>query len=572
MKLRDNQTFMSLYYEPNAVEVATGETSLFASVESWQRDTKQMGQVATPEPIAVLMAKWVMSAKPRTVLDPAAGLGGLLAACYQLDRHLQLVGVERDVETLKQAKKTAPCGAKLILADYLKSNGGLFEGIIANPPYVKAHRLGYSEQDWCYFEERFGTPLDRLTNIYALFLLKIWEDLTPRGRAAVILPSEFFNANFGEEIKERLVRVIRPEAVAVFAPSLNVFADALTTSAIVFLDKGRAPNAPVCAKRIESIKEAERFVDKLLVGRIQPASDGCINLATLNPQDKWLNVLFNEVPSGDLLPFPKRVGDYFDCRRGIATGANDFFCLSRSALHEHGLTDTHVEPCITKATDADGLVFTREKMDALATRDRRCFLLNPSHNGQSLIRYLELGEQQGIPQRHLPSHRPVWYLPENRAVADIWAAVFSRESVKFILNTSGAKNLTCFHGLYAKPGYGALPPLMTLFLNSSGGRRAFSQVNRFYGDGLNKLEPKDVEDMPCPEMPKLSRAEANELVHKLAELEKLPPSERTLRVDELAANHFDISSQPEEPSSSQQRRVQSRHPAGQHMHRAGQVS
>jgi type I restriction-modification system DNA methylase subunit len=80
MKLRDNQTFLSLYYEPNAVEVATGEADLTASVESWQRETKQLGQVATPEPIARLMAKWVMSAKPRAVLDPAAGLGGLLAA------------------------------------------------------------------------------------------------------------------------------------------------------------------------------------------------------------------------------------------------------------------------------------------------------------------------------------------------------------------------------------------------------------------------------------------------------------------------------------------------------------
>lgn len=571
MKLRDNQNFMSLYYEPNAVEVATGEADSFASVESWQRETKQLGQVPTPEPVAALMAKWVMSAKPRAVLDPAAGLGGLLAACRQFNQRVELVGAERDTETLQRAKTSAPRGTKLILTDYLKSEAGLFDGIIANPPYVKAHRLDYSENDWRYFEERLGTPLDRLTNLYALFLLKIWEDLAPSGRAAVILPAEFLNANFGEEIKERLLKVIRPVAVAVFAPSLNVFADALTTSAIVFLDNGRPPEAPVFAKRIESVEEAERFVDKLLAGTIQRASNGCINLATLNPRDKWLNVLFNEVPSGDFLRFPKRVGDYFDCRRGIATGANDFFCLSRSALREHGLTDTHVAPCITKATDADGLVFTREKMDALATRDRRCFLLNPSRNGQNLIRYLKLGEQRGIPQRHLPSHRPVWYLPENRAVADIWVAVFSRESVKFILNNSGAKNLTCFHGLYAKLGCDTLPPLMTLFLNSSGGRRAFSQVNRFYGDGLNKLEPKDVEDMPCPAMPNLSRAVANDLTQNLAELEKLPLDERTAGIDELAMRYFDTNSQPEELSSSQRHRVQSRRPAGQHKHRAVQV-
>ncbi len=571
MKLRDNQTFMSLYYEPNAVEVATGEADSFASVDSWPRETKQLGQVATPEPVAAAMAKWVMSAKPRTVLDPAAGLGGLLAACRQLSGRVQLVGVERDTKTLQRARATAPRGTKLILADYLKSDGGLFDGIIANPPYVKAHRLHYTEKDWRFFEERLGTPLDRLTNLYALFLLKIWEDLAPGGRAAVILPAEFINANFGEEIKERLVRAIRPAALVVFAPALNVFEGALTTSAIVFLDKARAAKAPGWAKRIESVEEADRFVCKLCAGTVEGASYGCLDLTLLNPRDKWLNLLLNEKAQTDSALFPNRVGDYFNCRRGIATGANDFFCLSRAELREHRLTKAQVEPCITKAVDGDGLVFTREKFDALAASDRRCFLLNPSRTGQDLMCYLKLGEERGIPLRHLPSHRPVWYLPENRAVADIWAAVFSRESAKFILNTSGAKNLTCFHGLYCKAGCESLPPLMTVFLNSSDGRLAFSQVNRFYGDGLNKLEPKDVEDMPCPAMPKMSQTEASELTRTLAELEKLPLGERTARLDELATLYFQTNLQPAEPSSSQRRRARSRPLAARHTHRAVQV-
>lgn len=572
MKLRDNQTFLSLYYEPNAVEVATGEADSFASVESWQRETKRLGQVATPEPIGALMARWVMSANPRTVLDPAAGLGGLLASCRKLDRQAALVGVERDTETLQRAKATAPRGTKLILADYLKSDAGLFDGIIANPPYVKAHRLDYSEKHWHYFEELLGTPLDRLTNLYALFLLKIWEDLAPCGRAAVILPAEFLNANFGAEIKERLVQVIRPAALVVFAPSVNLFADALTTSAIVFLEKGRPALASTWVRRVDSLEDAEGFIDRLCSGGTVRAGDGCLALASLNPRDKWLNQLLNGGARHNSTVFLKRVGDYFDCRRGIATGANDFFCLSRSTLRDQGLTDTHVEPCITKATDGDGLVFTRAKFDALVARDRRCFLLNPSHNGPKLARYLELGEQRGIPQRHLPSHRPVWYLPENRAVADIWVAVFSRESVKFILNASGAKNLTCFHGLYAKPGWKTLPPLMILFLNSSAGRRAFSQVNRFYGDGLNKLEPKDVEDMPCPAMPKLCRTEAEELVQTLTGLENLPLEDRTRRIDELATRYFRISVPPGEPSSPPKRRVQTHHPEEQQRRHAVPVS
>jgi adenine-specific DNA-methyltransferase len=571
MKLHDSQQFMSLYYEPDVVEIATGEAVLAASVESWERETKQLGQVATPDRVAQLMAKWVMSAKPRDVLDPAAGLGGLLAACQKYDRHVKLVGTEFDAKTFQCARATAPCGTKLILADYLKSNAGLFEGIIANPPYVKAQRLDYTDEDWRYFEERFGTPLDRMTNLYALFLLKIWEDLAPHGRAAVILPAEFLNANFGEEIKERLLRAIRPRGIMVFAPSVSIFADALTTSAIVLLDKGRSIKAPIWAKLVESVEEADQFLEGLLVESIAAIGRRLIDLDELNPRSKWLNLLLNGVTEGVSERFSKRVGDYFDSRRGIATGANDFFCLSRATMRAQHLTEFHVEPCITKATDADGLVFSRNKFDALADRDRRCFLLNPSRNGESLARYLEIGERRGIPRRHLPSHRPVWYLPENRAVADIWVAVFSRESVKFILNTSGAKNLTCFHGLYAKPGNETLAPLLTLFLNSSMGMQSFSQVNRFYGDGLNKLEPKDVEDMPCPEMPKLDLKEAEKLIRKLSELELLSRNERTACIDKLAAHYFDMAPRvtlhSEEPASSPLRQDRSRRPAGRHTHR-----
>lgn len=570
MKLRENQTFMSLYYEPNVVEIATGKATLLESAMPWQRETKRLGQVATPEPIARLMARWVMSANPHTVLDPAAGLGGLLAACRKINPQAALVGVERDSGTIQHAITTAPRGAKLILADYLKSDAGLFDGIIANPPYVKAQRLDYSEQDWRYFEENLGTSLDRLTNLYALFLLKVWRDLAPRGRAAIILPSEFLNANFGDEIKEQLVRVIRPAGLAVFAPTVKLFDNALTTSAIVFMEKNREPGSSSIVARVESVVEAERFVGLLLSKRALCGDHGNMDLSILNPQTKWINLLLNATVPPDSVLLPKRVGDYFDCRRGIATGANDYFCLSRLDMVEHHLTETQLEPCVTKAVDADGLVFTRAKFVALAATDRRCFLLNPSQCCQSLMNYLKRGERRGIPRRHLPSHRPIWYMPENRAVADLWVAVFSRESAKFILNTSGAKNLTCFHGLYAKPGCETLPPLMTLFLNSSAGRRAFSQVNRFYGGGLNKLEPKDVEDMPCPAMSKLSRIESEQLTRKLLELEELSLEKRKECTDSILSGYLDVNHQPGELSSLRQRPVQTRRPAGRQKHRAAQ--
>lgn len=241
--------------------------------------------------------------------------------------------------------------------------------------------------------------------------------------------------------------------------------------------------------------------------------------------------MLEDAPSKDVHHLTRKVGDYFQCRRGIATGANDFFCLSDTLLREHRLSLEHIEPCVTKATDADGMVFTRNKLDQLVNSDRRCYLLSPRTNGAELDSYLRTGQELGIHQRHLPSHRPVWYLPENRAIADVWVAVFSRDTVKFILNISGAKNLTCFHGLYARNGQTELAPLLVLFLNSSWGRIAFSQVNRFYGDGLNKLEPKDVEAMPCPVLPTQTEEQAKELTTRLIELESVPDDERRRIMD-----------------------------------------
>jgi adenine-specific DNA-methyltransferase len=540
MKLRDNQNFLSLYYEPNTVETAVGETNPHTDALDWKRETKLLGQVATPQLVAKIMARWVMSVKPTTVLDPAAGLGSLLHECHRFDPHTKFVGVERDQETLRQAKSAAPQGTKLILADYLLSDAGQFQAIIANPPYVKAHRLDYSKDIWRGFEERFGTPLDRLTNLYALFLLKIWEDLAPHGRAAVLLPAEFLNANFGEEIKKHLQNVMRPAGLVVFKPTLNLFANALTTSAIIFLEKGRPKPASSLVTKVESLEEAQTFLMCLLS---QPAAGSNLayrDLKTFDPNHKWLNLLFNGVAPAAKPLFSQKIGDYFDCRRGIATGANDFFCLSKSGLREHSLNLLHVVPCVTKATDADGLVFSPEKLAALAASDRRCYLLNPSQHGTACTNYLQIGDRSGIPLRHLPSHRPVWYLPENRPVADIWVAVFSRESVKFILNTSGAKNLTCFHGLYARMGHKNLAPLITLFLNSSWGHDSFAQVNRFYGDGLNKLEPKDVESLPCPKLPPCSDDEAKKIVKHLAKLELLPLDERSEQVDVLIATYIDL--------------------------------
>ena len=531
---------------PSSEGVATGEISPYESSKNWGNGAnpeaqKELGQVATPPEIAHIMARWITANNPSTILDPAAGLGNLLFESHKLCPSARLFGIEQDASTHKKAMLGAPSGTRLILADYLKYQIEKVDAIIANPPYVKAQHLTYKDEEWASFEAAFGIGLDRLTNLYALFLLKIWEDLAPSGRAAVIIPAEFLNANFGVSIKSRLLKAIRPSGIAVFDPSFSVFRNALTTSCILFILKGRDRPSPVIACKVKSIEETTEFAGVLLSESSEARVAGeCLDISSWNPADKWLNrILGAEIKGLDRMP--RRVGDFFRCRRGIATGGNDYFTLSRMEIESNKLRMLDFSPCIVHAAHAKRLVFTKGDFDELDRSGKKCYLLDPKGKEGNLERYLEEGVKAGIPDRHLPSHRPVWYLPENREPADIWVGVFSRESLKCVMNDARAKNLTCFHGLYIRTPQEGLVELMTLFLNSSYGKTAFGQVNRFYGNGLNKLEPKDVEAMPCPNFPGCAQTEAKRLRHLMIEIGQYPTVEQQSRIDELIGGLLSLS-------------------------------
>jgi len=497
MRLNEGQSFMDLYFEPGTVEIASGKVQ-HGFFDGRGEDVKNAGQVSTPVEIADAMAAWVMLPNPPEVLDPAAGFGHLLHACRRLKPSVKAVGIETDSEVFRTALTTAPMGTKLILGDYLRNSPGFFRGIIANPPYVKSQRMALSETEWKYFDELFGTKLGRQTNLYGLFLLKIWEDLAPKGRAAVIVPAEFLNANFGRVIKERL-QTMKPRGLAVFASDVNLFENTLTTSVVLFLEKGPAGASAFRGRCVRSSMDLVNFVSSMeKMAAVQPDE---LDLASFDPEDKWLNRLFacNEVKAPSK-PAVARIGDFFKCSRGIATGANEYFCLRASEIREHRLSTRNFDRCVTKANDLSGWLVDAKDFLTLTKSEKRCYLLNPSSIDPALEAYLATGVAAGVDQRHLPSKRPVWYLPERRKQPAILVPVFSRRQPRFILNSAGVSSLTCFHGLYAKPGFEHLIPLVWVYLNSSRGLDAFGDVNRFYGNGLNKLEPKDVEQMACPNL------------------------------------------------------------------------
>jgi len=100
---------------------------------------------------------------------------------------------------------------------------------------------------------------------------------------------------------------------------------------------------------------------------------------------------------------------------------------------------------------------------------------------------------------------------EQRKKAPIWAGVFSREGVKFILNRTDCLNLTTFHAIYPKFDDEDKLLFLVAFLNSNHCRELMKREMRSYGGGLNKFEPRDLENIPVPDINKISNEKISEI-------------------------------------------------------------
>jgi len=93
---------------------------------------KERGQFFTPPSIARLMMRWILQDQPKTILDPAFGLGIFYDELCELHLINQptFVGYEIDNRILSYLDhKTNQANFKIIIQDYLESEHHLFDDI-----------------------------------------------------------------------------------------------------------------------------------------------------------------------------------------------------------------------------------------------------------------------------------------------------------------------------------------------------------------------------------------------------------------------------------------------------------
>ena len=140
--------------------------------------------------------------------------------------------------------------------------------------------------------------------------------MEPNAIAGWIVPSEFMDVNYGSGIKQYLLKKVTLLQIHRFDPADAQFTDALVSSAIVWFRNEPAPE--------------KHSVNFSYGGTLAaPAVVREVSTLELANEAKW-----TRYPIADKASTRPKItlGDLFDIKRGLATGHNKFFVLSREQI------------------------------------------------------------------------------------------------------------------------------------------------------------------------------------------------------------------------------------------------
>lgn len=467
-----------------------------------RRALQSKGQFWTPVWVAEAMAAYVLECHPDVVFDPAVGAGVFFAACRELGYTGDFAGFESDASTLTQAQSAGlePRDlCKVEFRDFFEGQKKKYSAIISNPPYLRHHRVppALKLRLQSHARAAYGLEIDGRAGLHVHFLLHCLEHLAPGGRLAFLLPADTCEGVFAGRLWTWITQNYNLQTVVTFAPEATPFPGVDTNVLVVALENTRARPDFVWAKmRVADGDVLRRLLRQELV--IHPEVDAFTRdiaeaLDTGLTRPAWRR-------NADAL----QLGDVARVMRGIATGANEFFFLTRQQISEHALQPSWFKRAIGRTRDCSSQILDLERLETLEAAGRPTWLLDlpdvPAEELPAMARkYLHKGERLAVPDRALIRTRKRWYRMEQRTPPPILFAYLGRRSCRFILNRAGVLPLTGFLCVYPYSEAGLDSESLWRLLNEPETLTGLALVGKTYGSGAIKVEPRALERLPLPD-------------------------------------------------------------------------
>ena len=465
-------------------------------------ERRRMGQFATPGALASAIVRetvpYLKGMGRLTALEPSMGTGAFVSAMLSVlgKRLVKVRACELDDDFYAAAVKlwgNSKCDIQK--GDFTAAKPERVADVVfANPPYVRHHALGPERKRHLQslVLRRVGLRISGLAGLYCHFLLLSRAWMREGAVGAWLIPSEWMSVNYGEVLRTFFTRCVKLLRVHRFDTEDVRFDDALVSSCVVWF-----ANLPPDGEDV--LFTGGRDIER-------PATRRTFRLDELRRNAKWPPCPRCSSESG------LRLGDCFEIRRGIATGDNNFFVLDEESARAKCIPGDFLKPILPSPRHLKVEHVTADDLGIPANADRRFLLDCTGYEMEELPMPVRAYLESGIAEtshRNLCASRNVWYAQEQREPAPILCSYMGRGSgagsppVRFILNDSRAIATNSFLMLYPK-GF------LAEYLGDDGERREelwnmlleisadeITQAGRSYGGGLQKIEPKELGNVPC---------------------------------------------------------------------------
>ena len=462
---------------------------------------RDKGQFWTPDWVAAAMLDYVLKDSPNLVFDPATGAGAFAEALARTGKPIQFFGTDIDPTLLGQSVYRQP-NCQVELRDFLKNPPARrFPAIVGNPPYIRHHRIDEATKKHLkQLTSRIGGfTLDGRAGLHAYFLVQALHLLEVGGRLAFILPADICEGKFATRLWQWISENFCLEAVATFSENATPF-PGVDTNALVFFVRNAPPAESLSWLRVNEAHtvDFQEFVANNFRSNATPRS---IQVTQRSLREALQTGLSR--PPQTQTEHRYRLSDFAAVLRGIATGANEFFFLTKAQIEAENLPVDFFKRAIGRTRDAQGDVLQKKELAELEEKSRPTWLLSiekPTEKlPKNLTQYLQKGTAMGLPERPLIRQRNPWFKMEKRAVPPLLFAYLGRRNARFIKNEAGVLPLTgflCVYPIYTDESF--VNDLLQV-LNHSDTQANLALVGKSYGSGAVKVEPNNLRNLPIPE-------------------------------------------------------------------------
>lgn len=476
--------------------------------KEFETEQKLRGGYYTPVDLASFLVRWVEKKQPQDILEPSCGDGIFFKPIADLIPKARVTSFELDsIEAMKANNFANQAGLRKVVirnedflgwaVDALKSENGLFDAILGNPPFIRYQYLPTAFQDRAEtIFSSLGCKFTKHTNAWVPFILASFALLRPGGRLAMVVPAEIIHVMYAQSLRSYLGK--NASRLVVIDPEELWFEGTLQGAVLLLVEKKSHSNEYAEGLGMYPVKGRE-FLD------LDPEdvfrAPQSINGKTVS--GKWTRALL-PLSTRSLLDGlansaeVRCFGDVAKVDVGIVTGANKFFLVKDETVEQFGLQQW-AYPMFGRSDHCPGIVYDKQQHSAnVAKGNPTNFIwfqdrgVEKSKTGKQ---YIEQGEKENLHTRYKCRLRSPWYSVPSVYATEIGMLKRSHDAPRLILNKMRAYTTDTAYRVRIKEGtaeqfvYGFINALTALSAEVEG---------RYYGGGVLELVPSEIEKLLVP--------------------------------------------------------------------------